>query len=213
VDNQGWWSDTLANHDLNDNYATGVSGLDRFRSFFTFDLSSLTGVVLSVRMELSQYLYSSTEQAETIQFFDVSTDAATLNNNTGTNAAIFDDLGSGTVYGNIFVPAYESSDPFNVLSFDLSSATVADINAALDGIESPSFFTGRALFGGSQGSGIQRLIVTTADTPEPAVVPEASSLIAWSILASAISATCYFRRRHTRASEKRRALAHAKCVE
>jgi hypothetical protein len=31
--------------------------------------------------------------------------------------------------------------------------------------------------------------------PEPAVVPEASSLIAWWILASALAATCYLRRR------------------
>lgn len=39
------------------------------------------------------------EPVETYALFDVSTDAATLNQNEGLNAAIFADLGSGTSYG------------------------------------------------------------------------------------------------------------------
>jgi hypothetical protein len=204
VDNQGWWSDTHSNFDTNDNYFNGQgSVLAQMRSFFTFDLSSLSGTVVSATLELTRYEYASFDPTETIEFFDVSIPAAALNNNIGTSTAIYNDLGSGTSYGSFIVPAYPFSDT-ETLSFALSAAAAADINAS-----SPGFFsiggsltsdgsqTAEGLFAGSHDFGIQRLIVVTADAPGAAAVPEASSLIAWSMVGLVSGGGCWWRRRRT----------------
>jgi hypothetical protein len=68
VNNQGWWSNTSNNFDSNDNYITGFTtfgiipfgGPTEWRSFFTFDLSTLdlTGqVLLSATLEVVRSLY------------------------------------------------------------------------------------------------------------------------------------------------------------
>lgn len=183
VDNQGWWSDVADNDDANDNYVVGwVSEFGTsadYRNFFTFDLSSLTGTVSSARLEVVRYSYSSPDAAERYTLFDVSTDAATLNDNTGTNAAIFADLGSGTSYGSHLIASYPPSNA-GLLGFDLNAAGVADINAAAGGF----FSIGGALqdltrppnvneliTGASGGAGIQRLILEVdAAAPEPATL-------------------------------------------
>ena len=126
-DHQGWWSATLANLDANDNYFTGQSPGDHLtRSFFTFDVSSLrldNQTLVSARLELARYFWPfGPDPSETIEFFDVSTAAAVLNRNTGTSAAIFNDLGTGTSYGSFVVPEYDGSGllQFVPLSFALA---------------------------------------------------------------------------------------------
>jgi hypothetical protein len=180
VDNQGWWSATLANVSTNATYFTGESATGALlRSFFTFDLSSLdlaNEAVTAVTLELARFAYDSEDESETIAFFDVSTDATTLNNNAGTSAAIFDDLGSGTMYGTFVVPAYTFSSA-QTLSFPLNDNATAAVAAAAGGFFSigaalTSITRGggenEALFGSSSSVGIQRLIVeTTAVVPEP----------------------------------------------
>jgi hypothetical protein len=83
VNNQGWWSTNFPNATTaNDNHFTGedVSLNSLFRSFFTFDLAALVNrTVLSATLELTRYTYVSPDPTETIAFFDVTTDAATLN--------------------------------------------------------------------------------------------------------------------------------------
>ncbi|MDC0937224.1 hypothetical protein OAS39_13145 [Pirellulales bacterium] len=173
VDNQGWWSDTRNANNSSDNYALGSTG----RNFFTFDLGSLAGTVASATLELRRYSYTG-NATETIEFFDVSTDAATLNNNTGTSVAIYDDLGTGTSYGQFEVSNIGSS--FELLHFHLNAAAVADINGASGGF----FSIGGSLttndgddfvFGQSNGDGIQRLVVEVV--PEPRSVTLATSLV------------------------------------
>lgn len=177
VDNQGWWSATGPNVNTNDNYFAGstcrdstCSAIDQTRNFFTFDLASLSGTVVSATLELRRSFNQS--PTATYQLFDVSTDARTLNNNTGTSGAIFDDLGTGHNYG-VFQVTNGGRD--DTLQFTLNGAGRADIQAA-----SGRFFSiggdvlGGFLFGGSDGragSGIQRLVVTTVSpTPEPASI-------------------------------------------
>ena len=60
------------------------------------------------------------DTSETIAFFDVSTPAATLNNNTGASAAIFADLGSGKNYGTFGVATYSFSSALT-LAFALNA--------------------------------------------------------------------------------------------
>jgi hypothetical protein len=104
---------------------------------------------------------------ETVGFFDVSTDAATLNFNDGTNEAIFADLGTGRSYGTFSVNRGVLGD----LSFVLNADAVADINAARSGC----FSLGRRLlsfsrpdaefvFGGTAGL-VARLSVEAFPLP------------------------------------------------
>src|SRR5262249_12747331 len=176
--NHGWWSATLANTNT-DVYSVGrLSSGDVLRDFFTFNLASLTEQATGATLLLTRNLGSG-NATQTLNLFDVSTPAATLNANTGTSATIFADLGSGTSYGTFTVT---NSGPLTeVLSFTLNAAAVADINAAAGGFFSiggaldPITGTGaQVLFGASGGQrGTQQLVLTTGGgqgVPEPATI-------------------------------------------
>jgi hypothetical protein len=193
VDNHGWWSPTDGNVDSNSNYFAGFlplfSGLF-FNNFFTFDLSTLNlsgQTIVSATLEAVRFTYSSPDPTETIEFFDVSTDSATLNNNSGTSAAIATDLSSGTSYGAFVVPAYATSST-ELLSFLLNAAALSDISAAAGGFFSLGGTLTSVVPGGSaefifgfsddsSGSGsIQRLVLDVVPA-EAAAVPEPTSIL------------------------------------
>jgi PEP-CTERM motif-containing protein len=195
--NQGWWSSTAQNNEINDNYFTGRSLGKDYRSFFSFDMSAIDlsrQNVVSTRLELSQYFYAGSDAGETIEFFDVSTPAAILNRNTGPNNAIFDDLGSGTSFGSFVVPQYApffdpNHSPLSTVSFSLNPAAVASVRAASGGffsiggsLSSISGPADQGVFSASVGEGIQRLILETA-----APVPEPNSLVLLSIALAGIT--------------------------
>jgi hypothetical protein len=131
--NQGWWTAAgPANVNPNTNYFVGEDDLGReFRDFFTFDLRLIPSDLTVVGATLRVNAGSSTggDLIETVGFFDVSTDAVTLNFNTGTNEAIFADLGTGRSYGTFPVNRGSLGDLF----FALNADAVADINAARSG--------------------------------------------------------------------------------
>ncbi|MBN1795779.1 MAG: hypothetical protein JW804_03830 [Sedimentisphaerales bacterium] len=153
IDNQGWWSDTMSNEFITENYAIGVNPTGNYsRNFFTFDLSSLSDAVLSATLQLTRFKYLSTADSETLGIFDVTTDAATLNDKNGINAAIYNDLGSGTSYGQFEVLSTGSED--DVLSFSLNSAAIANINSAAGGwfsIGGAILSFGSPIYGGAEG--------------------------------------------------------------
>lgn len=124
--NQGWWSSVSANGDTNDNWIVGVLGAGNYyHDYFTFDLSGLSATITAASL--------TTERAGATGTFpytmwDVSTDAATLNNKAvSPNLAIFADLGSGNSYGTNLVGPGNYSD---LLTFTLNAQGVADINRA-----------------------------------------------------------------------------------
>lgn len=172
VDNQGFWY--APNWTENDNYLVGGN---YYRSFFTFDLSTLdlTGQeVVSATLELARYRYSSEEPFEVIEFFDVTTPAANLYNGRS-DPAVYADLASGVSYGSFVVPAYLSG-PFELLTFDFNAAALLDVTNAAGGFFSVGATLTSApgfLFLGSSGAGIQRLVLnvepaTAVPAPEPA---------------------------------------------
>lgn len=125
TDNQGWWSNVSTNgNPTNDNYITGNSN-DNFRSFFSFDLSGISGVVTSARFDVRRYNQSGSVN---LSLWDVNTSAAALitTRNNVSNPTIFADLGSGSSYGIFSVTNGASTD---VLSFTLNAAALNDINA------------------------------------------------------------------------------------
>jgi hypothetical protein len=135
IRNQGWWSATTGNTTYNDNYYVGSAGSNTFRDFFTFNLGQLTprDVAISATLTLTPFVIQSDSGAHSLplSFWDVTTDAATLNANDGSSAAIFADLGSGKNYGTFSVPTSASQGAD--LTFVLNGTAVADINSHAGG--------------------------------------------------------------------------------
>jgi len=191
VDNQGWWSDTREARDENDSYAIGISpDKEIFHNFFTFDLSSLDATVLSATLELTRFMYASSADSEVLGLFDVSTDALTLNNNVGINLTIYDDLGTGVSYGEFEV--LSEGLETDVLTFELNASAIFDINVgkggwfsiggALLSLGSPMPDGTEGLFGASNDTGVQRLVLE--------VIPEPTTFVLLGL------GVLLFRRRH-----------------
>jgi hypothetical protein len=132
--NQGWWSPSAFNVEFNDNYIVGdlsSNGSQLYNDFFTFDISGLTGPVSSAVLNLQRF-YGGSDLGRTTQtydLYDVSTDAATLNANNGTSAAIYNDLGSGNLYGSYSLPV--AGNPSDIIDLTLDAAALSDLNAAI----------------------------------------------------------------------------------
>jgi hypothetical protein len=165
VRNQGWWADGPANYTQNDAYTMGFSSHVTTRDFFTFDLSSACQAT-AVSLQLSRLGgFASERFADSIplDLFDVNTPAATLNNNSGANLEIWNDLGSGVSFGHFDITPGQPSD---VITLPLNSAGVAAFNAARGGFFSiggtgptPGFPDSYTLFDGDAHEGIQQLLV------------------------------------------------------
>jgi hypothetical protein len=175
IANQGFWSDTQPNIDSNQNYMVGYACCSTFpllRNFFSFDLTALPALdVISATLQLVRYgPGKGNEPLETYELFDVATDAATLNQNEGLNAAIFTDLGSGTSYGAFEVANTGGQE--SVIELGLNDAALAAIEAARGGFFSIGGSLVAAdnfdsLFGGSGTFyGEPKLVVEVV--PEPA---------------------------------------------
>jgi len=128
--NQVWWSDRIPAGFANPNYIAGVCcATGEFRNFFTFDLRTLSKHVVSATLRINTGDVRG-DETETLRLSDVSTDAGTLNFNDGLNSGIFQDLGTGTVYGEYVI----STDQDHVtLDLKLNQAAVRDLNRARGG--------------------------------------------------------------------------------
>jgi len=179
VDNQGVWKQCfwVEGEDGDDGYELFFDSGCMTRPFFSFKLSALTGnlTARAATLEIQRYGACETNQeSEPVSFFDVSTPAAQLNENSGHNSTIFDDLGSGTPYGTFNIS--EGGDPADLLSFPLNQAAVSDINAAAGGwfsvgarLDAP--WPINCLFKDSDGAGIQRLVVEVYATVDIDIKP------------------------------------------
>jgi hypothetical protein len=162
------------------NYLTGLhllSGPAEYRSFFLFDLSTVTDTIVAATFDVTLVGMFTDTGSETVAFYDIS-DPIRIGNNTA-GAAGFSDLGSGTMYGSrTFTPADPAHD---LLPIALNAAAVADMNAATS-----LFGFGGALTSITPGVYDQtvfwfsdfypvRLVLETE--PASAPVPEPSSLL------------------------------------
>lgn len=171
VRNQGTWvNGGDANGPGNDNYLVGwvfennPETENIARNYFTFDL---TDACEAERVILRATRFSQTAPI-TYTLFDVTTPAGPLNAENAYDAAVFEDLGSGTSFGSFNV---SPGDAAQVLSFPLNAAGVAAYNSARGGFYSiggsaPDAEPGDYLFGFSGTSqGSQHLIAICRDQP------------------------------------------------
>jgi len=136
---QGWWSDTASNFDGNDNTITGNFGGNDYLGFFTFDLGDLNLMDGDVIVGATFNSYTSTVVGDqTLSFYDVSTDASTLNNNSGSSSLIFDDLGSGNGYGTLELVESDDNGWFSVVLNNFALNDIADSDGGFFSIGSSS---------------------------------------------------------------------------
>jgi hypothetical protein len=111
------------------NYAVGKATTDfdsltQFRNFFVFDLSSLTADVPSATLRLNALSIAGT--TNTLELYDVTTSIDTLTTFGSDKAAIYEDLGSGTVYGARVILELEHD---TYIDIELNDDCLAAINA------------------------------------------------------------------------------------
>ena len=171
--NQGWWSNSSSNTNST-NISTLVGNTSQsgsHRSYATFYLPALSQQVVRATLFYDRrgVSLSTNEANETVGFFDVATNAVSLNTQLGPSILVYNDLGSGNSYGQFVIPGSGPSD--DSLTFELNSTAVAHINSA-----GPGYFSiggalltndgNDALFGGFG----PRPTLTLRVIPEPATL-------------------------------------------
>jgi len=162
------------------NYLTGLhqlGGPAEYRSFFIFDLSTVTDTIVAATFEVTLVGMFSDTGSETVALYDIA-DPVSIGNNTA-GAAGFADLGSGTTYAS---RTFTLADPaHSLIPIGLNAAAVADMNAATS-----LFGFGGALTSIAPGvydqtvfwfSDFYPVRLTVETQPASAPVPEPSSLL------------------------------------
>jgi hypothetical protein len=185
----GWYNVYGFHNSWNENTLTGKFGDDEYRSWYVWQLPSLSDAVVSARIEFD-LPYSLGTDAWTPQLgrmFDIS--AASLStiaqdNGGGFGQSIFDDLGSGAVYGDFTIA---QSDNLTTFVVDVNAAGIAAINAASGdafalGIRNvtPQYMY-YFLFSSGSFRASQRLVLETAPLP---AVPEPET---WALMAGGLA--------------------------
>lgn len=117
------------------NTLTGFRDGIEHRSYFVFDVSSLSQPVVGATLRLLNKRYYSTENSETIELFDVKPENRTQLVGGFQRRDIFDDLGEGTTYGTATLTTTPPQTDFDNLveeyfEVTLTAAAIADINQA-----------------------------------------------------------------------------------
>jgi hypothetical protein len=158
----GWVQADGTHTGSNNNYIVGqASGLPEFRDYVTFGLGAETPTIIGAELRLYNPTpgYSSTDLTETYTLFDVSSSPLVLDttrlSGDATGIGIFNDLGSGTVFGTRIVSAADNSTNVGIT---LNAAAVAALNAAIGStvsfggaITSLAGTTTQTMFSGSTG--------------------------------------------------------------
>ena len=185
-DDRGWYRSNGTHSPVNTNYTNGGIGNNEYRNFFVFDLSGVSGTILSAYLHLAMPNngYRSPDSTETYRVQDVTTSIASLIAGTG-GVAAFNDLGSGTVFGSQTV---QNSDEGGFVDVTLNSSALTELNAA----------TGQWAVGGnistlnaipdleyafafSNGTQTTQLVLLTA-VPEPTTFLPLLGLIAGAVM-------------------------------
>ena len=189
---RGWYdiggshSSSLKNYVAGDSRGNCSLCEDDFRNFFVFDLAGITQPIASGKLALFNpgptptAGYMSNDPSETFELHDITTAISTLRATNNGAVAIWNDLGTGAVYGS---KAMTAADQGDYVEITLNSAAVAAMNSnhGLFGIGGSitsldDVANSEIIFSGSDGRGI-----ATAVQLRLTYVPEPSTLLLLSI--------------------------------
>ena len=142
VIDSGWYAESGLHIATNENYVVGEAGNLVRRNFFVFDLTAVVNDIVSATIQLYNPTnvtpglrgYISPDATETFELYDVSTPIASLTASSAAGPAgvdTFNDLGSGTVFGQRVVSA---ADNGTTVSVALNAGGLAALNAARGGL-------------------------------------------------------------------------------
>lgn len=106
--NRGWYDKAGAHTAGNLNYIVGDDAADIFRNYFVFDVPAISGQLVGAQLLLNGYGINSSNLAEMYQLYDVTSSIPVLESTQTTATNIYNDLGSGLVYGGRDVYTSES---------------------------------------------------------------------------------------------------------
>lgn len=121
----GWWDEEGTHDESNRNYMVGVEGRNH-NNFFTFDLSSVAGSVLSAALRLNSFTVIG---SPSYSLFDITSSLSDVRAS-GNNLGIYRDLMSGANYGSF---SYSSADSNEFRSITLNNTGISALNSALGG--------------------------------------------------------------------------------
>lgn len=130
----GWWNSKGAHEQINTNYIAGVCcGGDAnasYNNFFTFDLSNVTGSVLSASLTLYSWDIVGPGPLN-YSLFDITSPLPEVRATAfESNLSIYNDLMSGSSYGSF---SYTEADKWEIRSIALNSTGISALNSALGG--------------------------------------------------------------------------------
>lgn len=124
----GWWDSEGAHDQTNPNYIAGECCGTNHNNFFTFDLSSVTGSVLSASLTLNSYGVTGPGPLD-YSLFDITSPLSDVRA-TGNDLNIYNDLMSGPIYGSF---SYSHADQSEIRSIALNGTGINALNSALGG--------------------------------------------------------------------------------
>jgi hypothetical protein len=137
------WHSARGRHDPdNTNYAVGWSFTSaaepETRNFFAFDLAALSSVQPIVSAELHLWMprtgYLSTDVSELYRLYSVETDSTILvSSGTIGSTAVFDDLGTGSIFGELMTFKPPDRIQGTVISIALNQSAIQAINDSAGG--------------------------------------------------------------------------------
>jgi hypothetical protein len=176
----GWYNQLGEYLGSNQSYFAGYDAhYHVMRNWFVFDLASVSGTIVSASLRLQTYYVNFYQKGtDTYTLFDVTTPIASLTAGGTGLVDTFNDLGSGTTYGN---RTYTFTDEFQVRDVALLAAGVNALQAAvggqfaLGGALTPPLYVDNLqhqnLFGSWGGVGPQLVLdVEPVPVPEPATL-------------------------------------------
>lgn len=124
---RGWYDTNQSNASGNDTFVVGFQRSNEFRNFFVFDLAGIAAPITSARLRLlNTFAQFDTPRAWTYYNWDFTGDIGALESLAG-NPGIFNDLGSGILYGATDVSNAPSQNR-QFLNFDLNASALNRIN-------------------------------------------------------------------------------------